>query len=716
MRKTIFSLFVAVCLFAMNSVNFAQVDVSPNNATYANLKLAFLAINAGSHTANPTVTITASYNEPDSAVLTGANMTNCLITTNGTHTITGNANSPIIVLNDADFVTIDGRIGQTGSTRSLTITNTNIGTNNSIVCWRNGASNNTVKFINATTTTATGHFTRIMQIAQTVAGGTGGCNNNVIEENLLANGARGVQIFGTVNGANSFTNDNNVVRNNSIKNCTAIGVFIGSNVNGVVCEGNSVFFDAAVMTTQTSFTAIQNQAVGTVDIKRNKIYGFNLSGAPNAAYRGSISLPVSLLPNLPNPATTTVNYINNMISVVTNASTATFSGTCIQTQVSNTATFTSYNANVYNNTMYQGGSTSVAVGALSGAYTANVVTPPSTVTLNLKYKNNIAINGRSGGSTGAFHVAYDIDSAGVLSLEDDYNLAFANGTAANSWAAAFGSFAYPNGAIQAWKDNRCFGNDEQHSAFKNVNLTSATDLHIGGPVGGDLCGTPLAAVLTDIDGATRDASYPWKGAHENGTFKKLTLGAKLEGTTTAVDLRVALRNGACGIISTCNADVSGTGVFCFGDSITNGTGYRIDVFSTTHVRTLSSSATNSFAGGLLSYDFRTSAAQAFGANQVLDGASYAFYGGDITQDGTVDASDGAFIDTDAFNFLFGCNLFTDVNHDGSVDASDANIADNNAFGFVSVSTPCPEPTAPVVEASTPVLKTRTVNVEVNAAE
>ena len=715
MKKIFFSLFAVILFMAVNNVSNAQVDVTPSLATYANLKAAFAAVNAGTHgTGAVTVTITSSFAEPDSAVLTGASYTTCLITTSGANTVTGNANSPIIILNDADNVTIDGRIGQTGTTRSLSISNSNSGTNNSIICWRNGASNTTVRYINATGSTTTPTVGRLLQVAQTAAGGTGGCNNNTIEYNQVDRGARGIQVFGTVNGVNSFSNDNTVIRGNIVKNATAIGMFLGSNVKDITIEGNQVFFDVAVMTTQASFTGIQIQACGTVNVSNNRVYGYSNSGAPNATYRGSIALPVSMTP-LPDPATT-VTYVNNMISVESVNSTAAFAGACIQTQASAAVQFVSCTFNVYNNTMYFGGSSAAATAAASYGYLLNAVTPLGTQTYTLNYKNNIAKNSRSGGSTGAFHIASGYDSSANVTVNADYNLYFANGTPANSWAAEFGSFVYPNGAIEAYKSNLCFSNDDQHTAFKNVTLTSTTDLHIGGPVGGDLCGTPLASVTTDIDGATRSSMYPWKGADEGAAFKLLTLGAQLEGVVgTPSDVRVALRNGACGIVSTCNSDVNGTGVFCFGDSVANGTGYYLDVTSLNHLQTVSAT-TQSFIAGALSYDFRTAQTQSFGGNAVLEGGNWSFFGGDVTQDGTIDASDGALIDTDAFNFVFGCYLATDINGDGAVDATDANITDNNAFNFVGVATPCPGPTAPTVEPSQKVLNSSRPNVEMNAAQ
>jgi hypothetical protein len=82
-----------------------------------------------------------------------------------------------------------------------------------------------------------------------------------------------------------------------------------------------------------------------------------------------------------------------------------------------------------------------------------------------------------------------------------------------------------------------------------------------------------------------------------------------------------------------------------------------------------------------SYDFTTSAGQAYGDGvnapmQLMAGGVYGIYGGDVTQDGTVDASDMAEIDNDNNVLAFGYNI-SDANGDGATDASDMAIGDNN---------------------------------------
>jgi hypothetical protein len=89
------------------------------------------------------------------------------------------------------------------------------------------------------------------------------------------------------------------------------------------------------------------------------------------------------------------------------------------------------------------------------------------------------------------------------------------------------------------------------------------------------------------------------------------------------------------------------------------------------------------------YDLSSSAAQAFGSNLMQVDASpvrFAIYGGDVNQDGTIDATDLSAIDNDAANFIGGY-VATDLTGDEFVDGTDFAIADNNAANFISVISP-----------------------------
>ncbi|MFZ1322920.1 MAG: YCF48-related protein [Ignavibacteria bacterium] len=91
-------------------------------------------------------------------------------------------------------------------------------------------------------------------------------------------------------------------------------------------------------------------------------------------------------------------------------------------------------------------------------------------------------------------------------------------------------------------------------------------------------------------------------------------------------------------------------------------------------------------GTINTYDFTTSASQAFGNNQILKGSEYCNYSGDVTNDGTVDLDDVGSIDNDVINFVTGY-VTTDLDGDGIVGIKDMSICDNNSFIFVVKITP-----------------------------
>lgn len=91
------------------------------------------------------------------------------------------------------------------------------------------------------------------------------------------------------------------------------------------------------------------------------------------------------------------------------------------------------------------------------------------------------------------------------------------------------------------------------------------------------------------------------------------------------------------------------------------------------------------------YDFSAGLAQAYGDGvnpPMVDMANtgFAFYSGDVNQDGTIDASDMALIDNDNAIFAFGYNI-TDINGDAATDASDISLLDNNQNLFLFYARP-----------------------------
>ena len=125
-----------------------------------------------------------------------------------------------------------------------------------------------------------------------------------------------------------------------------------------------------------------------------------------------------------------------------------------------------------------------------------------------------------------------------------------------------------------------------------------------------------------------------------------------------------------------------TGAFTFANA--PGGNYYIQASHRNSVETWSSVPVQFERGGTIEYSFVNAQSSAFGSNQTLIDSSpqrYALFGGDVDQDGAVDANDASIVDNDAFNVNSGY-IPSDVTGDGFVDGSDASLVDNNAFNFV----------------------------------
>jgi hypothetical protein len=89
----------------------------------------------------------------------------------------------------------------------------------------------------------------------------------------------------------------------------------------------------------------------------------------------------------------------------------------------------------------------------------------------------------------------------------------------------------------------------------------------------------------------------------------------------------------------------------------------------------------SFVAGSISYNFSSSASQAYGSNLKLISGKYVVFGCDVNQDGAVNTGDMLAMDNDVSTFAKGY-ISTDVNGDGVIDSLDMILLDNNAAIFV----------------------------------
>jgi hypothetical protein len=112
--------------------------------------------------------------------------------------------------------------------------------------------------------------------------------------------------------------------------------------------------------------------------------------------------------------------------------------------------------------------------------------------------------------------------------------------------------------------------------------------------------------------------------------------------------------------------------------------YYITIKHRNSIETTSASPV-SFAGGTTNYVF-DNPTKAFGNNLLLVVDKYCMYGGDVNQDGNIDAGDIISVDNLSRTFSLGY-LPEDVNGDGIVNQGDLIKLNNNCSNFVKVITP-----------------------------
>lgn len=143
------------------------------------------------------------------------------------------------------------------------------------------------------------------------------------------------------------------------------------------------------------------------------------------------------------------------------------------------------------------------------------------------------------------------------------------------------------------------------------------------------------------------------------------------------------------VVDTCSAILSssGTGTFIFPNA-QNGRSYYLQVTHRNSIETWSV-ITTPFISGSLSYNFSNAITKSYGNNmkQVdITPEVFAFFSGDVNQDGAIDAADLSQVENDASYSVSGY-VHSDVNGDDFVDAADLSIVENNSSLGVNALTP-----------------------------
>ncbi len=568
-----------------------NVGATETTTSLTNTGGVFAALNAGVLTGNVTINITSDLTAETGTVALnqlneeGAGGYTVTIQSSGAtaRTISGSNATALINLNGADRINFNGAaFGANG----LTIRNTSA-TTGAVVQMLNDASNNTI----TSCVIEGGNTNASSALILLGAGTTTGNDNNAITNSIVRDrtDAAGVpaNLIASLNGSATARNSNNTVTGNQLINFTSNGFATSSGATSEnwTISGNDI---SQTATRAAAIFGINTGGMaGTNTISGNSIHGFVSSGA-NAILGflvgNSLNTTISrnrvydfqttaaatgLIEGLEfdgaSGGATNLTVVNNMISLAPTLATA---------QIVIGIQDFGFGGNTFTadfNSVYIGGT---ATGATPSWAIRRGTAAPTTYTA----RNNIAFNGRTGGTSS--HFAGGDQSANTGTFVSNYNLFVGTGaTPANFMDYGTSSTGTPV-SFAVWqagppaRDANSLASVAGVGDYTaaNIFVSTATELRLNttgnNPAIG--AGIPITGITTDFDGQTRDTP-PDIGADEIVNFVAPTVqfsGATYmgaEGTSATVTVT---RTGDLTVASTVNyATSDGTatgGVACVG--------------------------------------------------------------------------------------------------------------------------------------------------------
>ncbi len=261
--KPILQTLACILIFTINFGLVANAQTTKTvgglSGDYPTLKSAFDAINSGVLSGtivfeiieNTTETVSAQLNASGSGSASYSSITIKPIVSG--LKIEGNVNSPLLLLDGADNIVIDGRVNGLGTAVDLEISNSSTGTGASTVKLYHSAENNIIKYCNikgSETSGLTSVGTGILYLYNSTSGN--GNDGNIIEYNNITCSSTGRPTHAIYSyGASSHNNSNNIIRYNSIYNVlnpnfASTMLELNSYSSDFTIQGNS-FFETETM-------------------------------------------------------------------------------------------------------------------------------------------------------------------------------------------------------------------------------------------------------------------------------------------------------------------------------------------------------------------------------------------------------------------------------------------------------------------------------------
>jgi hypothetical protein len=476
----------------------------------------------------------------------GASSTNTLTikpATGVSPIISGSSATAIIILNGADFVTINGSNGSvvnslcpaTVASRDLTIQNTNTSTTSAVLSVQSigtdGANNNELSNINVVGNTNITTLVGINLSGPSIGSGAGsnGNNNNRIINNRITRTTFGIFAAGS---STTVRTTNGTIQQNIMD-----GDIGGSNNLGRI--GIMVLFGDGYSIQGNVIKNINNNA--SADNIGIIVGNNNLANTlPLAGETINTTISNNIIDNIANTATFSAGGI---VIGITNSGTTTIANNMISNVYAN-GTSPDFGAGIFiaggtatTNVLHNSVTMSTSA-ALTGGTFPNVALGISGTNPIVNVRNNILVaNGPGNGSTTRSNVAIGLHyAAPFTNLTSNNNLLFAGGTGGSAVGitGTISDVGTLSTTLANWQTTAT--QDAASQNFAPV-FVSTTNLHLQAP---NATNTPLftggatTSITTDIDCQTRNATTPTIGADETSGCPTITLtpvaGALTAGT------------------------------------------------------------------------------------------------------------------------------------------------------------------------------------------
>jgi hypothetical protein len=451
--KRILSSVLLTLMLISGKAAFSQISLTATggttSATYSTLGATFSAINSGTHTGTIAIVFTGNTTETSSAVLNASGTGSASYTTitispggGGARTITGSIAGPLIDLNGADSVVING-YNTGGASLSIDNSSSSTAAGTSTIRFINDATRNRIENVTlmggaAVTTSGTVFFST----ASSSANATGNDNNTITNCLLNASGgnfpANAIYCNGTATAGQE--NSNITISNNNITNffsatLVTSGILAAAGATSWTISSNK-FYQSA---TRTYTTANTHAVISILSGEGYTISG-NTIGYSDPAGSGTYTMASTIATrfiaiNLTVGKSQTLVQNNTIasISLTTSNATATLNGSFCGININ------SGNLMISGNTLGATSGTSslmvsstAALGALVGIHSAST----GIVSIMNNTLGAFTSTGTAATISGSVH---GISISGVATSMTIYGNTIGNSTADNMRAAPTGT-------------------------------------------------------------------------------------------------------------------------------------------------------------------------------------------------------------------------------------------------------------------------------------